>query len=106
MEANNLNKNPDDVIHHLELILQDLYRLKVDYNRDDRIVNASDFIANKILLVITLYLESGGKNFIALRNKLNSLFREDPNLKGVLVQIENSKGDSTNGTIKHFKQII
>lgn len=106
METNNRHKNPDDVIYHLELILQDLYRLKVDYNRDERIVHASDFISNKILLIVSLYLESGGKNFLALRNKLNTLFKEDPNIKGVIVQIENSKSNCANGTIKHFKQII
>jgi hypothetical protein len=106
METNNRHKNPDDVIYHLELILKDLYRLKVDYNRDERIVHASDFISNKILLIVSLYLESGGKNYLALRNKLNTLFKEDPNIKGVIVQIENSKSNCPNGTIKHFKQII
>lgn len=106
METNNRHKNSDDVIYHLELILLDLYRLKVDYNRDERIVHASDFISNKVLLIVSLYLESGGKNFLALRNKLNTLFKEDPNIKGVIVQIENSKSNCANGTIKHFKQII
>ena len=106
MEADNPHKNPDDIVYHLELILRDLYRLKLDYNRDDRIVHASDFISNKILLVVSLYLESGGKNFLALRNKLNGLFKEDPNIKGVIVQIINSKSNCADGTIKHFRQIV
>jgi hypothetical protein len=106
MEANNPHKNPDDIVYHLELILRDLYRLKLDYNRDDRIVYTSDFISNKILLVVSLYLESGNNNFFALRNKLNTLFKEDPNIKGVIVQIENSKSNCADGAVKYFKQIV
>lgn len=106
METNKQNIIPDDIQYHLELILRDLYRLKVDYNRDDRIVHTSDFLTNKILLIISIYLGSETKKFHALRNKLNSLFKEDPKLKGVLVQIKNSKNNSDIGTIKHFTHII
>lgn len=106
MNANSPHKNPDDILYHLELILSDLYRLKLDYNRDDRIVYASEFISNKILLVISLYSESGNKNFIALRNKINTLFKENPNIMGIIVRIENSKKTCDNGIVKHFTQII
>lgn len=106
METNNQNKIPDDVVYHLELILTDLYRLKIDYNRDPRITHATDFLINKINLVGEIYLSQNTKNFQALRNQLNSIFKEEPNTLGVIVRVENSKCNNVNGIVKHFTQRI
>ncbi|MGZ9675939.1 hypothetical protein [Flavobacterium sp. JSWR-1] len=106
METNNTSKIPDDVIYHLELILNDLHRLKIDYNRDPRIVYASDFLIKRVNLVAEIYFDLNKKSFLALRNHLNSIFKEEPNTLGVIVRIENSKCNSEATSVKYFTQII
>ncbi|MBN8643119.1 MAG: hypothetical protein J0L86_15010 [Flavobacteriales bacterium] len=109
MESNNSNclktttKIEDDVIFHLNQILIDFQRIKLDYNKDVGIGHKMDNLINKVKLITELYKRIDSKNYRNLKNYLNNEISINPNLKGFIVYIENSRCNNKKGEIKKVK---
>ena len=94
---------PDDILYHLEVMLIDLERLKLDYNRDTTIVFTSNNLIQKVLLVCQLYNDFDKPIFRALKNTINDMIRKDRNLRGIIVHIDNSRCTESAGKVQKFK---
>ena len=97
---------PDDILFHMEVVLIDLERLKLDYNRDSAIVFTCNNLIQKLLLVCQLYNDFDKPIFRTLKNTINDMVRKDRNLRGIIVHVENSRCADEIGTIQKFKVII
>ena len=108
IESKNNNKSvvSDDILYHFELIATDLQRLKLDYNRDVAICYKVENIITKIEIIIQLYFELDKPIFRALKIKVNSLIKDNPQLKGIILHIENSRCNEDGGTLEKFKIVI
>ncbi len=93
----------DDILYHLELILIDLNRLKLDYNRDTAIQYAIENLSNKVITIFQLYERYDKPIFRGMKNKINQLVATDPNLKGFIIYVSNTRCLNETGTIKKFK---
>lgn len=96
MESNKISKThqskiEDDILFHFEEILIDLSRIKLDNNRNNALVHKMDCITSKLILIIGLYNRMDKPIFRALKIKINTLISENPNLKGIILYIENSR---------------
>lgn len=96
-------KIDDDIFYHLELILIDLERLELDFNREKAIVVACQNLKQKTLMVSRLYDRYDKPIFKAIKNMINSQIASEPNLKGILISVENSRCKSEKGFIKKLK---
>lgn len=107
MESNNSqyynSKIEDDILFHFEEILTDLSRIKLDNNRNNAIVHKMDTIISKLSIIIGLYNRMDKPIFKALKIKVNTLISENPNLKGIILHIENSRNKDISGKIETFK---
>lgn len=93
----------DDILYHLDIMLADIERLKIDYNRDSVIQYVTDSLSRKVLTVIQLYERYDKPVFRALKNKVNGSIATNPNLKGFIICIDNTRFESNNGIIEKFK---
>ncbi len=93
----------DDILFHLAEILIDLTRIKLDYNRNSAIVYKMNNLSEKINLIIELYKTNDSQKYRALKNYLNRLIVEDPNLKGIILHIENTRCHNAKGSVKMAK---
>ena len=101
--ATHISKIEDDILFQLSKLIIDLSRLQLDYNRDDGIVLKAEKMIKTILIIIALYENQDKPIFRALKIKLNRLIATNPSLKGVLIEIENSKCEIANGTIERIR---
>ena len=97
------SKIEDDILYHLGLILIDLERLKLDFNRTPTIIVVCESLMHKIVLISQLHERYDKPIFKALKNKINELVMSDPFLKGISIHVENSRCKNQNGKIKRFK---
>lgn len=97
---------PDDILYHLGLLLVDFAWLKLDYNRDEVIQSKIEKLNQKVLTIIELYQRHDKPIFRTIKNKINHLIATNPNLKGVIVHIENSRCTESIGSIQKFKITI
>lgn len=104
--ATHISKIEDDVEYHLYKLISDLKRIQVDYNRDDIMVFKTERMIENVLLTINIYKHLDKPIFRALKIKINKLVATNPSLKGVLIEIENSKCEIANGTIERIKITI
>lgn len=96
------SKIEDDILYHFEHILIDLARLKLDYNRDVAIQFSVEGLRKKIELIIGLYERNDKPIFRALKNKINTLIADNPNLKSINVIIRNTRCKGVNGKSEKF----
>lgn len=97
------SKIQDDILFHLELILIDLERLKLDFNRNPAIVSSCKNMMEKIVLVGQLHDRYDKPVFRAVKNKINKLVVENHSLKGIIIHVQNSRCKEQTGTISQFK---
>ncbi len=99
-----ISKNiSDDILYHFELMLIDLNRLKIDYNRDAAIQYAVENLSKKIVTIIQLYERYDKPRFRAIKNKINQLVATNPNVKGFIIHVANTRCKNEQGTIEKFK---
>lgn len=97
------SKIEDDIIFHFTEILIDLSRIKLDNNRNNALVHKIDCLTSKLTLIIGLYNCMDKPIFRALKIKVNKLISENPELKGIIIHIENSRNKNIIGKIETFK---
>lgn len=100
------SKIEDDILFHFEEIAIDLSRIKLDYNRDNGLVYKMNSILSKLNLIIELHSQLDKPIFKALKIKVNKMISENPQLKGIILHIENSRCKDSVGKIETFKIII
>ena len=99
----NNSKTEDDILFHFNEVLTDLSRIQLDYNRDTGIVFKINSLIDKIHLITLLYKQQDKPIFKALKIKINKMVVENPQLKGIILHIENSRCKEENGKIESFK---
>lgn len=96
------SKIEDDILFHLEQISIDLSRLKLDYSRDSALQYYIENLNKKIELITGLYLRNDKPIYRALKNKINSLVKLNPNLNSINVIIRNTRCENPNGKSEKF----
>ncbi len=96
----------DDILFHFEQISIDLSRLKLDYNRDAALQFSMDSLRKKIEVIVGLYERNDKPIFRALKNKINTLIKENPNLNSINLVIRNTRCKDANGkSVKFYLEI-
>ena len=80
-----------DAIGHLNCLKNDFARLRLDYNRDNNIVNSTGKFIESCELIGQLIKGYDNHNFKLLSNNINSVLLKDSELHGVLITIRKNK---------------
>lgn len=86
----------DDVNFHLNSILADCERLKLEHNRNIVLIHSFNNIKERLQTIIQLMLVAKGSTFVELANQVNKLFIIDTELSKVIVVITNHKRNINN----------
>lgn len=86
----------DDVNFHLNSILRDCERMKLEHNRNIILVHSFNNIKERLQTIIQLMLVANGSTFVELANQVNKLFTIDTELSKVIVVITNHKRNINN----------
>lgn len=107
MESNSTKKHlmkiEDDILFHFKEIATDISRIKLDYNRNNALVIKMNYILSKLDLIVGLYIQLDKPIFRALKIKVNKMISENPELKGIMIHIENERCINSEGKIESFK---
>lgn len=94
--SKNENEIFDDVNFHLNTILRDCERMKLEHNRNIILVHSFNNIKERLQIIIQLMLVANGSTFVELANQVNKLFTIDSELSKVIVVITNHKRNIIN----------
>lgn len=81
----------NDVNFHLNLIVTDCERLKLEHNRNVSLIHSFNNIKERLQTIMQLILVANGSTFVELANQVNKLFIIDAELSKVIVVITNHK---------------
>jgi hypothetical protein len=94
--SKNQNEILDDVNFHLNSILRDCERMKLEHNRNIILVHSFNNIKERLQTIIQLMLVANSSTFVELANQVNKLFTIDTELSKVIIVITNHKRNITN----------
>lgn len=101
-----ISKTDDDFLYHIQMVKTDIARLYLDHNSDKSIQYFAESTTRELDIAIACYLDQDKSIFRKLKNDVNGLIKKNPNQKGIMIKLENSRSRSDSMEINYLKYQI